>query len=244
MSITIEEKFIQDALFVLNEIQAELISSKDNSVRYTFIKDDKAPKEREQLRIIHWLKNACAVDILGDVYDENSSVITFHFLIKPPVIGKHLNINGSIFSEIRRVCEADLNSKTAKEILDKVERIGKAKSLETQKLERVRKQIDIKPFIDEESNSVIFQGKRSDIPAGNQWVICKELFKKPAGDWVKENDVIELFNRDGKQSFYDAQRLLNARIKEDLGIKDFIEYSTAKARINPETIDKLNHSEK
>lgn len=244
MSITIEEKFIQDARFVLNEIQAELISSKNNIVRYIFIKGEKSPEEREQFRVIRWLMNTNALEIIGEIHEDAPSIITFNPFIKSPIIGHRLNIDKTLFSEIRKICEADLDHKTAREILDKVERIGKAKSLETQKLEGIRKQIDIKPFIDEESNSVIFQGKRSDIPVGNQWVICKELFKKPAGDWVKENDVIELFNRDGKQSFYDAQRLLNARIKEDLGIKDFIEYSTAKARINPETIDKLNHSEK
>jgi hypothetical protein len=62
---------------------------------------------------------------------------------------------------------------------------------------------------------------------------------------VKENDVVEHFTRgDNKQSFYDAIRALNKRIKNDLGIANFIEYDNAMARINPKTIQKLNDSEK
>ncbi len=244
MTITIEEKFIKDARLILDELQAELIASKDGIIRYLFIKEDKAPNEREQRRIIRWLINAGALQSIGEIHEDLPSIfVTLNPFVKTATIGFRLGIDKTLFAEVRKICESDLSKKSAKELLDQVETLGRAKRLETQKLTEPEKVV-IKPFLDEPSKTVILAGKKSTIPVGNQWVLCKELFNKPASDWVKENDVVHLFNKDGKQSFYDAQRLLNARIEKDLGIKDFIEYETAMARINPKTIEKLNHSEK
>lgn len=244
MSITIEEKYIKDALLILDELQAELISSKDGIIRYLFIKDEKAPDERQQRRIIRWLINAGALQTIGEIYDEPPSLLAFHPFIKKNVIGFRLGIDKTLFAEIRKICERDLNKETAKQILDQVEALGNAKRLETQKLAEPEK-IVIKPFLDEPSKTVILNGKKSTIPVGNQWVLCKELFNKPASDWVKENDVVNNFTRgDNKQSFYDACRALNKRLKDDLGVADLIEYDTAMARVNPKTVEKLNHSEK
>jgi hypothetical protein len=244
MSITIEEKFIKDARWMLDELQAELISSKDGIIRFLFIKDDKAPNEREQKRVIRWLINAGAVQPFGDIKDENHFAIVLNPFIKTTTIGYTLNVERSIFAEIRKICEKDLNKDTAKQILDQVKTLGNAKRLETQKLTQPEK-IVIKPLLDEPSKTVILNGKKSTIPVGNQWVLCKELFNKPASDWVKENDVVNNFTRgDNKQSFYDACRALSKRLKDDLGVADLIEYETAMARVNPKTIEKLNHSEK
>lgn len=245
MTITIEEKFIKDARLILDELQAELIASKDGIIRYLFIKDEKALNEREQRRIIRWLINAGALQSIGEIHEDLPSIfVSLNPFVKTATIGFRLGMDRTLFAEVRKICERDLNKDTAKQMLDQVEALGKAKRLETQKLTEPEK-IVIKPLLDEPSKTVILNGKKSTIPVGNQWVLCKELFNKPASDWVKENDVVNNFTRgDNKQSFYDACRALGKRLKDDLGVADLIEYDTAMARVNPKTIEKLNHSEK
>jgi hypothetical protein len=245
MTITIEEKFIKDARLILDELQAELIASKDGIIRYLFIKDDKAPNEREQRRIIRWLINAGALQSIGEIHEDLPSIfVTLNPFVKTATIGFRLGIDKTLFAEVRKICESDLSKKSAKELLDQVETLGRAKRLETQKLTQPEKVV-IAPLIDEPSRTIILAGKKSTIPVGNQWVLCRELFNKPASDWVKENDIVDKFTRgDNKQSFYDANRALSKRLEKDLGVADLIEYDIATARVNPKTIEKLNHSEK
>jgi len=243
MTMTIEEKLNKDILWVINELQAELIVSSKDVIRYIFVKEGDAPTEREQERVIRWLSGIGAVEQLGNIREDNM-LFNFHPLMKAPIIGCQLRMNEAIFLAVRKIYEEDITKKPAKQLLEQAEALGRAKYLETGKLAEPKK-INIKPALDEASRSVIFLNKKSSIPAGNQWILCKELFKKNAGDWVNEDDVVENFTRgDNKQSFYDAHKALNKRIEKDLGIVDFIEYGTAMARINPKMIEKLNQSEK
>ncbi len=239
--MTAEEKFNKAIQWVLNELQAEMLVSGPDPLRFTFVQGEDAPLEREQKRVVRWLINLGAVEHIADIQPE-TSLFTFNPFVRVPPIGYKIKINVSVFTALAKIYEGDLRNKSAGDFLKEAEVLAKAKPLKRNVA--VKPKTDNRPFLNEEERTIIFLGKKSEIPVGNQWVLCQALFKKPAGVWVEEADVVDHFNRDSKQAFYDAQRLLNTRIEKDLGIKDFIEYQGATARINPKTIEKLSHSEK
>ncbi|MFO0719005.1 MAG: hypothetical protein U0522_03195 [Candidatus Paceibacterota bacterium] len=95
----------------------------------------------------------------------------------------------------------------------------------------------IAPFFDEVNGHIFIDGKHVEIPLGsNQYVLCKKIFSQPLQDWTKETDIIDSFYKDGKRSFYDAVRLVNTKIKAELGIKEFLEYKASRTRIRPELL--------
>jgi len=85
--------------------------------------------------------------------------------------------------------------------------------------------------------------QKCQIPLGsNQYQLCKAIFERPLGEYVKETDVVENFYRgsDSPRSFYDAVRLVNQKVEKDIGIKRLIEFKAASARIRREILNKAN----
>jgi hypothetical protein len=90
------------------------------------------------------------------------------------------------------------------------------------------------------NGEIVFGNKKCQIPLGsNQYQLCKEIFEKPLGEYVKEIDVIFNFYRysDSQRSFYDAVRLVNQKVEKAIGIKKLIEFKAASARIRKEIFE-------
>lgn len=241
--MTPEEKFNKDVQWVLEELQKEQIVSDGDVLQFLFLQGENVPSKRDQKRVIRWLfKKVGAIESFEAIL-EKPSLLTFHSFVERPVIGYEIKIDPPIFTALSKIYENDTETLSAREILGKAEKLGKAKKVDTSKPKEPK--ADNIPFLNEAHREIIFLDKHCEIPVGNQFELAKALFKEPVGTWIKENDVVHSFSRgEGKQSFYDAQRLLNERIKKDLGIQNLLEYQTAMVRINPKTIEKLNQSEK
>ena len=93
---------------------------------------------------------------------------------------------------------------------------------------------------------IIFNEKTGEITQGdkvctipintNQYFLCKALFDKKFGTDVTETDIVDMVDwaKDTKRSVYDARGAVNKRVKEKLGISDFIRWRTGRVRINYE----------
>lgn len=236
-----EEDFNKTVQWLLNELQKELIVVDNDIVQFFFVEEKGAPSEREQKRVIKWLCSLNAVENLERITTDH--ILPHLSLFAPrPTIGYKLKVIKPIFVALRKIYESDLDRKPASEIIEQARKLGVSKPVD---ITEPKQSLDKIPRFLKESREIIYLDRTCEIPPGNQFELAKELFQVPVGTWVKENDVVENFNRgEGKQSFYDAQRLLNVRIKEKLGVENFIEYQAAMARINPATIEKLNQSGK
>ncbi len=95
-----------------------------------------------------------------------------------------------------------------------------------------------RPSFDEKTLRLTYGDKSFTLePKGsNQAVLCAAVFDVPFGEWVKETDVVSNFFRgvEKERSFYDAVRLLNEKILEQLGIEKMLEYKASRARIRKE----------
>lgn len=127
----------------------------------------------------------------------------------------------------KKAKESDGNNQKAQKNYRRLMEEGPETEPEAQKEEIGR--IIYKPA----SNEIKFGSKTCSIPpASNQRVLCEAVFTPPLDNWVEEVDVEHDFYKQSDSSFYNAQRLLNEKIKKKIGVSNFIEYSTSKARIN------------
>jgi hypothetical protein len=243
MTMSIEDKFNKNIAWMLDELQADMLVSSTNTVNFHFITEEAAPSRREQERVLSWLYKLGAIQHLRDLHSDDpfSRMLVMHPFTKAPTIGEKVQVDMQVFTPLREIFSGEWEKETASTVLKKAEKLRRAQKIDTTPL--TKPTITKIPIWSKETTTIVFLGKSCDVPAGNQRVLCDALFAVPLNSWVDEEDVVRNFNRDGKQSFYDAQRLLNERIQKALGIKDLIEYQQSKARINPETIKKLNQSE-
>lgn len=242
--MSIEDKFNKNIAWMLDELQADMLVSNKDEVNLYFISEEGAPTRREQERVLSWLYKLGAIEHISNLRsnDPFSNMFAMHPFVSVPAIGEKVRVDKQVFAPLRKIFSGEWEKQPAADTLKKAEKLRAAKKIDT--TPTTKPVLEKVPFWNKETNEVIYLEKTCDVPAGNQRVLCAALFAAPLRVWVDEDNVVGNFNRDGKQSFYDAQRLLNARIQDKLGIRDLIEYQTAKARINPATIERLNHSEK
>jgi len=139
-----------------------------------------------------------------------------------------------------------LLGKEEDEIIDRnfarlVERSKKHRNTaKSSKKERETKSKKPSPTFNTDNGEIVFRDKKCQIPLGsNQYYLCKAIFEKPLGEYVKEDDVVEKFYRghDAPRSFYDAVRLVNQRVERDIGIKKLIKFKMASACIRKEIFE-------
>jgi hypothetical protein len=86
---------------------------------------------------------------------------------------------------------------------------------------------DNKLSFDDTTGTLSFNGRQIEIPINtNQFFLCKKLFDVPVGTRIKEQDVIDMidWSKDSKRSVYDAMRLVNKRVKEQLDIPELFKW--------------------
>jgi len=96
------------------------------------------------------------------------------------------------------------------------------------------------PCFNLQSGEIELGNKKCEIPiSSNQYYLCKAIFDKPLGDWTKETDVVSNFFRDvdSRRGFYDAMRLVNTKVKADIGIEKMLEFKAAAVRIRKEIFE-------
>ncbi len=92
---------------------------------------------------------------------------------------------------------------------------------------------------DGKSSEIVFGSKKCPIPMGtNQFILCEKIFSFPAGEWLKEEDVVDNFSRgiDSNRGFYDAIRLVNQKVESELKIKKLLLYKANRVQV------RQNHS--
>ncbi len=97
--------------------------------------------------------------------------------------------------------------------------------------------IDTKIRFNEETGNITMGSKACPIPINtNQYFLCKVLFAVPFGTAVTETDIVDMADwaKDTKRSVYDARGAVNKRVKEKLGINNFIRWRTGRVRIDYE----------
>lgn len=100
-----------------------------------------------------------------------------------------------------------------------------------------QKPVDTKIVFNEETGEITRGGKVCLIPINtNQYFLCKALFDKKFGTDVTETDIVDMADwaKDTKRSVYDARGAVNKRVKEKLGISNFIRWRTGRVRIDYE----------
>ena len=97
--------------------------------------------------------------------------------------------------------------------------------------------IDTKIRFNEETGKITMGSKVCPIPINtNQYFLCKALFAVPFGRDVTETDIVDMADwaKDTKRGVYDARGAMNKRVKEKLGINNFIRWRTGRVRIDYE----------
>lgn len=100
-----------------------------------------------------------------------------------------------------------------------------------------QKLVDTKIVFSKETGEITKDGKVCPIPINtNQYFLCKALFAVPFGTDVTETDIVDMTDwaKDTKRSVYDARGAVNKRVKEKLGISNFIRWRTGRVRIDYE----------
>ena len=231
------EKFVQDTKWLSQHIELKITLSDNDKVVYHFILDEGTPNKREQKAIVLWFRD---MGVISDVYLEEKALGVFqmHFMAEKEHIGYSFIVNREKFNEMLQIFRTQKMS--SKDVIENVKLLSKSQPVEQSQLPD--EQVPLVPKINQEKRILIFNGKHTKEIPGNQWILCKAVFEKEVSDWVLETDVITHFNREGKQSFADARRLLNERIERELGITELLEYKSSKVRMNPEVLKKLTHS--
>ena len=86
-----------------------------------------------------------------------------------------------------------------------------------------------------ETGMISMGSKPCSIPLNtNQYFLCKALFDKGFGKTITETDIVDMADwaKDTKRSVYDAKIAVNKRIKEYLGINNFIRWKTGRVWID------------
>jgi len=98
-----------------------------------------------------------------------------------------------------------------------------------------------KPSFDEKLGKIFFKDKSCNIPPGNQFALCKVVFKQPFGTLIPENDIafqIDLAHcKETKRTVYDAMLAVNKRIKRDFGISKFMEWRESHVKVQKELFE-------
>ncbi len=97
------------------------------------------------------------------------------------------------------------------------------------------------PYYDKIRHQIVLGKDKCAIPkSSNQAELCKALFALTPGNWLKENDIVDLFNKGKKspRSFYDAVRAVNEKVRSSLSIDELLEYAPSQVRIRTELFQK------
>ena len=100
-----------------------------------------------------------------------------------------------------------------------------------------QKPVDTKMVFNEKTGEITKDGKVCPVPINtNQYFLCKALFAVPFGRDVTETDIVDMADwaKDTKRSVYDARGAVNKRVKEKLGVSNFIRWRTGRVRIDYE----------
>ncbi len=95
--------------------------------------------------------------------------------------------------------------------------------------------IDTEIRFNEQTGNITMGSKACPIPINtNQYFLCKALFTVPFGMDVTETNIVDMADwaKDTKRSVYDARGAVNKRVKEKLGISNFIRWRTGRVRID------------
>jgi hypothetical protein len=241
MEQSVEQKFNKNVFWMLNELEEEMISAGKNQINFYYITEEHVPSRREQERVISWLYRLGIAKRLNYINPSDVHSILLSALGTVSPIGERMEIDQQTFIPLRKFYSGDWEKLPASKILKKADGLRQVTKLDT--ITPVKPPVNNIPFWSSATNELSFLDRSCELPPGNQRVLCKALFSAPLGVWVDEENVIDDFNTQGIGAFYSAYNLLNERIEKELAIEDFVEYQTAKARINPVTIEKLNHSE-
>lgn len=174
---------------------------------------------------------------------------------------KHNELNGensSSLNNLALIYEKEGNLKKAKELITKAksfkgndEIVGKnyaricgikngGSAQEERKEIAAQKRKRDKLAFDPNTGEISLGSKRCSIPIGsNQYQLCKALFERPLGQWLKETDIAdELFRGEvTRRSFYDAIRLANQKIEHKLRIKKLFVYNASRVQIRADSLE-------
>lgn len=92
-----------------------------------------------------------------------------------------------------------------------------------------------KPRFDDNNGRIYYGGRECEVPLKtNQYFLCKKVFGEPFGKRIKEIDIRDSidWSKDSDRSVYDAMRLVNKRVKENLGIDEFLQWRNNTIWIN------------
>ncbi len=102
---------------------------------------------------------------------------------------------------------------------------------------QLEQSIDTKIRFNEETCNITIGIRTCPIPINtNQYFLCKALFAVPFGTHITETDIVDMADwaKETKRSVYDARGAVNKRVKEKLGINNFIRWRTGRIRIDYE----------
>lgn len=91
-----------------------------------------------------------------------------------------------------------------------------------------------KIIFDENTGKICFNNKECQIPfKTNQYYLCKKLFSIPKNR-IDEIDIMDsdLWKENTNRSVYDAVRLVNAKIKDNLEIEDLLKWQKNTVWVN------------
>ena len=107
--------------------------------------------------------------------------------------------------------------------------------LKNKPVQEPKKIIDTTLRFNVETGMISMGSKPCSIPLNtNQYFLCKALFDKGFGKTITETDIVDMADwaKDTKRSVYDAKIAVNKRIKEYLGINNFIRWKTGRVWID------------
>lgn len=124
-------------------------------------------------------------------------------------------------------------------VITKPSRIGLFEYWQRLNVEPVPEQkfVDTRIVFNEKTAEITRGDKVCPIPTNtNQYFLCKALFNKKFGTDITETDIVDMADwaKETKRSVYDARGAVNKRVKEKLGISNFIRWRTGRVRIDYE----------
>lgn len=96
-----------------------------------------------------------------------------------------------------------------------------------------------KPYFNKDESKIIWGNSECKVPKnGNEYFVCKVMFKEKFFTKIKEIDIlikIDLLKRDttkAKRTVYDAMRAVNKRMEKSFKVKQFFEYKNNHIWVN------------
>lgn len=233
-----EECFKKDIWWLLQELKKdEMSTARSEHIHFEYTTGENKPKVDDQRRAIRLLVVTSSINISSDVYPFPFDAMTARMAGAKPS-GHLLELQKPTFDKVYELFEWATKENVDPKVTHELTELMKAETTLETETKDIRATLQkITPFFDETNGKIFINGKPVEIPLGtNQYVICKKIFDQALKEWTTETDVINNFYKDGQRSFYDAVRIINNKIKAELGIKNFLEYKASRVRIRPALI--------